>query len=41
MLMRELNLEPRNDPEQVSILDIKKKSGTLSSGQTGLDKFLN
>jgi len=41
MMLRELDLEPRNDPERVSILDIKKKSGTLSSGQTGLDKFLN
>jgi uncharacterized protein YecE (DUF72 family) len=41
MMMRELNLEPRNDPNRVSILDIKKKSGTLSSGQTGLDKFLS
>jgi hypothetical protein len=41
MMMGELDLEPRNDPEQVSILDIKKKSGTVSSGQTGLDKFLS
>jgi uncharacterized protein YecE (DUF72 family) len=41
MMMRELALAPRNDPKRVSILDIKKKSGTVSSGQTGLDKFLN
>jgi len=41
MMMRELNLNPRKDPKQVRILDIKKKSGTYSRGQTGLDKFLN
>jgi uncharacterized protein YecE (DUF72 family) len=41
MMMRELNTSPRNEPKRVSLLDIKKKSGTFSSGQTGLDKFLN
>jgi uncharacterized protein YecE (DUF72 family) len=41
MMMRELNIEPRNEPSKVSLLDIKKKSGTYSAGQTGLDKFLN
>ena len=40
MLMKELNIKPRNSPEKVKILDIKKKSGTYSKGQTGLDKFL-
>ncbi|GAH28583.1 unnamed protein product [marine sediment metagenome] len=39
--MRELNLNPRKEPKQVRILDIKKKSGAYSRGQTGLDKFLN
>jgi uncharacterized protein YecE (DUF72 family) len=41
MMMRELDIHPRNEPKRVSLLDIKKKSGTYSSGQTGLDKFLN
>ena len=41
MIMRELDTLPRNEPSKVSLLDIKKKSGTYSSGQTGLDKFLN
>ncbi len=41
MMMRELNLNPRKEPKQVRILDIKRKSGTYSRGQTGLDKFLN
>jgi len=41
MMMRELDTLPRNDPKNVSLLDIKKKSGTYSPGQTGLDKFLN
>ena len=41
MMMGELDMEPRNEPNQVSLLDIKKKSGTYSAGQTGLDKFLN
>jgi len=41
MMMRELDTLPRNEPKHVSLLDIKKKSGTYSSGQTGLDKFLN
>ncbi|UCC19123.1 MAG: DUF72 domain-containing protein [Promethearchaeota archaeon] len=40
MLMKELGLKPRNSPEHVSILEIKKKSGALSKGQVGLDKFL-
>ena len=40
MLMKELDLQPRNSLEQISILDVKKKSGMYSKGQTGLDKFL-
>lgn len=40
MMMRELNLKPRNIPNEISILEIKKKSGSLSKGQLGLDKFL-
>ncbi len=39
MMMRDLNLEPRNDPKSIEILEIKKKSGTYSKGQTSLDKF--
>ncbi|MFX1553867.1 MAG: DUF72 domain-containing protein [Promethearchaeota archaeon] len=40
MLMKELDVEPKSSPEEVSILDIKKKSGEFSKGQVGLDKFL-
>jgi len=40
MLMKELDVQPKRSPEEVSILDIKKKSGEFSKGQVGLDKFL-
>jgi len=40
MLMRELNIQPRKLPEDISILETKKKSGVYSKGQMGLDKFL-
>jgi len=40
MMMRELNVNPRSDPNKVNLLDIKKKSGTLAQNQTGLDQFL-
>ncbi|MFX1386471.1 MAG: DUF72 domain-containing protein [Promethearchaeota archaeon] len=40
MLMKELNVQPKTSPDQVSILDIKKKSGEFSKGQVGLDKFI-
>jgi uncharacterized protein YecE (DUF72 family) len=40
MMMKELRLQPRNAPENVSILDIRKKSGKYSKGQMGLDKFI-
>jgi len=40
MLMKELGIHPKNLPEEVSILDIKKKSGEYSKGQIGLDKFI-
>ena len=40
MLMKELALQPKNSPERVSLLDVKKKSGEYSKGQTDLDKFL-
>jgi len=39
MMMKELNLEPRNMPEDIEILEIKKDSGLISKGQTSLDKF--
>ncbi|MFX1443242.1 MAG: DUF72 domain-containing protein [Promethearchaeota archaeon] len=39
MLMRELEVKPRNDPETIQIFEIKKKSGTYSKGQTSLEKF--
>ena len=40
MLMKELAVPPKNSPENVSLLDIKKKSGEYSKGQTDLIKFL-
>jgi uncharacterized protein YecE (DUF72 family) len=40
MMMRELKLEPKKLPNEVSILEIKKKSGAVSRGQTDLDKFI-
>lgn len=40
MLMKELEVQPKALPEEVRILDIKKKSGEFSKGQVGLDKFL-
>ncbi len=40
MMMKELEIQPRKLPEDVSLLDIKKKSGKYSKGQMGLDKFI-
>ncbi|MFW9876367.1 MAG: hypothetical protein ACFFG0_25000, partial [Candidatus Thorarchaeota archaeon] len=40
MLMKELDVRPRKSPDEISILEIKKKSGVLSRGQVGLDEFL-
>ncbi len=40
MLMKELDVSPRRSPKDISILEIKKKSGEFSKGQEGLDKFL-
>lgn len=40
MLMKELELEPRHFPKNINILEIKKKSGTFSKGQIGLDEFM-
>jgi uncharacterized protein YecE (DUF72 family) len=40
MMMKELNLEPKSFPNDVSILEIKKKSGEFSKGQTDLNKFI-
>jgi uncharacterized protein YecE (DUF72 family) len=39
MLMKELDMKPRNDPDSIQIFEIKKKSGTFSKGQTSLEKF--
>jgi len=41
MMMRELKIKPRKDPKDINLLEIKKKSGELSKGQTGLDQFFN
>jgi len=40
MLMKELGIQPKSSPKEVSILKIKKKSGEFSKGQVGLDKFI-
>ena len=40
MLMNELGIKPKKSPEDVSILEIKKKTGEYSKGQTDLGKFL-
>ena len=39
MMMKELNQKPRNDPKNITIFEIKKKSGSVSKGQTNLEKF--
>jgi len=39
MMMKELNVKPRNDPDEIHLLDIKKKSGVHDKGQTSLDRF--
>ncbi|MGM0469709.1 MAG: DUF72 domain-containing protein [Promethearchaeati archaeon] len=41
MMMDKLNLSPRNTPEEIDILEVKKKSGTISKGQTSLDKYFS
>ena len=40
MMMKELEVKPRNDPKTLNILDVKKKSGSELKGQTSLDKFI-
>lgn len=40
MMMRELNYEPRMKPEEVSLFEVKKESGSFEKGQTSLDKFM-
>jgi len=40
MLMNELGIRPKKSPEDVSVLEIKKKTGEYSKGQTDLGKFL-
>ena len=40
MMMSELDVKPRTDPKEVNLLDIKKHSGSISKGQTSLDKFV-
>jgi uncharacterized protein YecE (DUF72 family) len=40
MMMKELDIKPRNNLKDVSLLEIKKKSGSYSKGQTGLDQFI-
>ncbi len=39
VLMKELNVEPRNHPNKVNLIKIKKRSGEISKDQTSLEKF--
>jgi uncharacterized protein YecE (DUF72 family) len=39
MMMNELGLKPRNEPKEIKIFEIKKKSGSYTKGQTSLEKF--
>ena len=39
MMMRALGVEPRSDPNEITVLETKKESGTLSKGQTSLDDY--
>jgi len=39
MMMKELDIKPRTDPKDVTILETKKDSGSLSEAQTSLDKY--
>ena len=39
MMMKELDIKPRNLPKEIKILEIKKDSGTIAKDQTSLDKF--
>ncbi|MFX1235534.1 MAG: DUF72 domain-containing protein [Promethearchaeota archaeon] len=40
MMMKELDLKPKNNPDEVNIFDIKKKSGSLPKGQLALNNYL-
>lgn len=40
LLMEELNIEPKNYPDKIKLLDIQKKTGFQSKGQKGLDDFI-
>ncbi|MFX1389662.1 MAG: DUF72 domain-containing protein [Promethearchaeota archaeon] len=40
MLMKELDIKPKNSPSDISILEFKKKSGEYSKDQKGMDQFL-
>jgi hypothetical protein len=37
--MKELGVKPRIEPKDVTVLETKKESGTLSKEQTSLDKY--
>lgn len=39
MMMDKLDIKPRNNPEKIDIFKVKKDSGTISKGQTRLDRF--
>jgi len=39
MMMKELDIKPRNLPNEIDIIEIKKDSGTIAKDQTSLDKF--
>lgn len=40
LMMKYLNIEPKNYPNKIKLLDIQKSTGFHSKGQKGLDDFL-
>lgn len=41
MMMKALDINPKSDPKDISVFDVKKKSGFYSKSQTNLKNFLN
>ena len=39
MMMKELELHPRNPPKDINIIEVKKDAGIIAKNQTSLDKF--
>lgn len=39
MMMKELKIEPKNYPDKINLLDLRKRTGNHSKGQKSLDDF--